>query len=47
MEISIDTLPESVTKLSVDQFNVKVINSIKEKHKSIRQASKSPTFALT
>lgn len=47
MEISIEEKPDFVKELSVEEFNVKVINSIKEKYKSVRQRSKSPTFALT
>lgn len=34
-------------EISDKQAEVEIINSIKEKYKSLRQASKSPTFALT
>lgn len=47
MEISLDSLPESVQEISAKKYNVKTINSIKEKYKSKRSASKAPTFALT
>lgn len=35
---------EEVTK---EEARVSIINSIKERYKSLRQASKAPTFALT
>lgn len=43
-------ITESITeikKISVEDHNVTRINSIKEKYKSLRQMSKTPTFALT
>lgn len=47
MIITLDKEPEKVEEVTVKAYNVQSINSIKEKHKDIRQASKSPTFALT
>ena len=45
MVITLDKEPEKVEEVTVKDYNVQSINSIKEKHKDIRQASKSPTFA--
>ena len=45
MLITLDKEPEKVEEVTVKAYNVQSINSIKEKHKDIRQASKSPTFA--
>lgn len=47
MEISINSLPQDLKEISVQEFNVKAINSIKDKYKGKRSASKAPTFALT
>lgn len=43
-----DKMPDITAELELHPENeVKIINSIKAKHKDIRQSSKSPTFALT
>lgn len=47
MEIFIESLPTEIKKISVEEFNVHTINSIKEKYKGVRQAAKAPAFALT
>lgn len=45
--IKLDLNIKSITLCSVKEHNVNRINSIKDKYKSLRQLSKSPTFALT
>lgn len=35
-----------IEEITVDEYNVHVINSIKEKYPKLRQLSKAPTFAL-
>ena len=46
MEISIDSI-ESISLVTVNEYNVAQINSIKNKEGALRQMSKAPTFALT
>lgn len=36
-----------IEEISKQEAEVEIINSIKEKHKSLRQKSKTCTFALT
>jgi DNA polymerase-1 len=36
-----------IEEITIDEYNVHVINSIKKKYPELRQRSKSPTFALT
>ena len=36
-----------IEEITTDEYNVHVINSIKQKYPELRQKSKSPTFALT
>lgn len=38
---------ETITEVSIQEHNVNRINSIAKKYKPLRQASKTPTFALT
>ena len=47
MEISITGDITEIKEISSDEYNVAVINSIKSKHKELRNKSKAPTFALT
>ena len=43
-----DLMPDITKELELNPSNrVNIINSIKEKHKDLRQSSKAPTFALT
>lgn len=37
----------SIEEISKEKAEVEIINSIKEEYKSLRQASKGATFALT
>lgn len=45
--IKLNSNIKSIEQCSVKEHNVSRINSIKDKYKSLRQLSKSPTFALT
>ena len=47
MKISIDSLPNTISEISSDEFNVEQINSIAKLYKKERQESKAPSFALT
>lgn len=47
MVLNITETITDVKEISVEEHNVTRINQIKEEYKSLRQASKAPTFALT
>lgn len=47
MALNIKEPITEINIISVKEHNVSRINSIKEEYKSIRQAAKAPTFALT
>lgn len=47
MEINIIGNVSEVSQITTEEYNVAQINSIKSKHKELRNKSKSPTFALT
>lgn len=46
MEISIKSEITSIEEISLEEYNVATINSIKDKYPKERQKSKGPTFAL-
>lgn len=46
MEICVDDI-EAIEELTVDEYNVRVINSIEERYPLVRQDSKGPTFLCT
>lgn len=47
MEITIKEEIKEIKEITVQEYNVHQINSISKKYPNLRQASKSPTFALT
>jgi hypothetical protein len=47
MVLTIESTIDEITECSVKEHNVTRINSIKDKHGDLRQASKNVTFACT
>lgn len=44
MEIQISEIPNKISQISKEEYNVAEINSIAERYKELRQRSKAPTF---